>query len=86
MSKNERSSPVKARVSPPRPPDLRIRRTQERLGASLIALIQEKTIDRVTVQEVLERAHVGRSTFYVHYRDKDDLLRIQLEHILEMGS
>ena len=86
MSKNERSSPVKARVSPPRPPDLRIRRTRERLGAALIALIQEKTMDRVTVQEVLERARVGRSTFYVHYRDKDDLLLSQLEHFLEMVS
>ncbi|MGA2596753.1 MAG: TetR/AcrR family transcriptional regulator, partial [Bryobacteraceae bacterium] len=36
--------------------DLRIRRTRERLGAALIALIEEKAIDEVTVQEVLDRA------------------------------
>jgi len=49
-------------------------------------LIQEKPIDDVTVQEVLDRASVGRSTFYLHYRDKDDLLLSQFEEFLEMMS
>jgi AcrR family transcriptional regulator len=66
--------------------DLRIRRTRERLGAALIALIEEKAIDEVTVQEVLDRAKVGRSTFYVHYQDKDDLFLSQLEDGLQMWS
>ena len=35
------------------------------------------------MQEVLDRALVGRSTFYLHYRDKDDLLLSQLEMFLE---
>ena len=35
--------------------------------------MQEKTFVEITVQEVLYRADVGRSTFYAHYRDKDDL-------------
>src|SRR5713101_6928294 len=69
-----------------RKPDQRIRRTCERLGSALVALIQEKPIDDVTVQEVLDRASVGRSTFYLHYRDKDDLLLSQLEKFLEMMS
>ncbi len=38
------------------------------------------------MQEVLDRAGVGRSTFYVHYRDKDDLLLSQLEMFLEVMS
>lgn len=69
-----------------RKPDQRIRRTCERLGSALVALIQEKPIDKVTVQEVLDRASVGRSTFYLHYRDKDDLLLSQFETFLEMMS
>jgi len=40
----------------------------------------------VTVQEVLDRAGVGRSTFYLHFRDKDDLLLSQLEKFLETMS
>jgi AcrR family transcriptional regulator len=66
--------------------DLRIRRTRERLGAALIALIEEKAIEDVTVGEVLDRAKVGRSTFYVHYQDKDDLLLSQFEDGLQMWS
>jgi AcrR family transcriptional regulator len=74
------------RLSDQRKPDQRIRRTCERLGSALVALIQEKSIDDVTVQEVLDRASVGRSTFYLHYRDKDDLLLSQLEKFLETMS
>ena len=49
-------------------------------------LIQEKPIDEITVQEVLDRASVGRSTFYLHFKDKDDLLFAQLEQFLERMS
>jgi AcrR family transcriptional regulator len=69
-----------------RKPDQRIRRTCERLGSALVALIQETPIDAVTVQEVLDRASVGRFTFYLHYRDKDDLLLSQFEKFLETMS
>ena len=86
MSRNERSSAVKKDAKRGRKPDRRIRRTHERLGSALTALIQEKPIDEVTVQEVLDRAGVGRSTFYVHYRDKDDLFLSQLEEFLELMS
>jgi AcrR family transcriptional regulator len=46
-----------------------------------LSLIQERGYDRITVQEILERADVGRSTFYAHYRDKDDLLRSGFDDI-----
>jgi AcrR family transcriptional regulator len=82
-----RKQQVKQRRKPDRRMvDQRIRRTCERLGSALVALIQERPIDDVTVQEVLDRASVGRSTFYLHYRDKDDLLLSQLEKFLEMMS
>src|ERR1700731_4859031 len=90
MSRNERSSQENAgqnrREKQPRKPDARIRRTHERLGSALVELIQEKPIDDVTVQEVLDRASVGRSTFYLHFSDKNDLLLSQLEKFLEQMS
>lgn len=53
--------------------DRRVRRTRDSLGDALVALMQEKPYGEITVQEVLERADVGRSTFYSHFSDKDDL-------------
>lgn len=69
-----------------RKPDARVKRTHDQLGYALIELIQEKPINDVTVQDVLDRSGVGRSTFYLHYRDKDDLLVSQLEMFLEHMS
>ena len=63
-----------------------MRRTRDLLGRALIELIVEKPVNEVTVQDVLDRSGVGRSTFYLHYRDKDDLLVSQLEMFLEMMS
>jgi len=63
------------------PTDRRVRRTQDLLRRALLALIQEKGYDRITVQDILDRADIGRSTFYGHYRDKDDLLRAGFEDI-----
>lgn len=69
-----------------RKPDARVRRTCTRLGMALLELILEKPINNVTVQDVLDRAGVGRSTFYQHFRGKDDLLVSQLEAFLETMS
>jgi AcrR family transcriptional regulator len=54
--------------------DRRVRRTRRLLREALLALIVEKGYDHVTVQDVLDRADVGRATFYAHFTDKDDLL------------
>ena len=90
MSTNERSRSQGAgsrkQEKRRRKPDERIRRTHERLGKALVKLIQEKPLDEVTVQEVLDRSSVGRSTFYLHFRNKDDLLLSQLEEFLETMS
>jgi len=63
------------------PTDRRVRRTRELLRRALLSLIQEKGYYRITVQDILDRADVGRSTFYAHYQDKDDLLRAGFEDI-----
>ena len=54
--------------------DRRVEKTQRALHEALIALIREKDYDEIAVREILDRANVGRSTFYTHYRDKDELL------------
>lgn len=54
--------------------DRRVRRTRNELHRALIELLTEKGYDRVSVRDILDRADVGRSTFYHHFRDKDDLL------------
>lgn len=69
-----------------RSPDKRALRTRKLLGDAFLMLIHEKPIEDVTVQDVLERTGVGRSTFYLHFRDKNDLLLCQLEMFLEFMS
>lgn len=54
--------------------DRRLRRTHQSLVNALVARIQAHGYDAVTVSDVLNDADVGRSTFYTHYRNKDDLL------------
>ena len=66
--------------------DARVRRTRDALGDALIALMQEKPFETITVQDVLDRAHVSRSTFYSHYSDKDDLLMSDAEEFFEALS
>jgi AcrR family transcriptional regulator len=58
----------------PKNEDRRVRRTREVLRRALIDLILDKGYGNVTVQDILDRADVGRSTFYAHYQSKDDLL------------
>ena len=55
-------------------PDRRIQRTRQLLQDALVSLILEKGYQKITIQDIIDRANVGRSTFYSHYRDKDDLL------------
>ncbi len=49
-------------------------RTRRTLREALVALLGERGWDDVTVQHVCDRADVGRSTFYLHFADKEDLL------------
>src|ERR1700680_857199 len=63
--------------------DGRIRRTRDHLGDALMKLALEKPFDKITVQNVLDRAGISRSTFYVHYNDKDDLFMSDLDEFFE---
>jgi AcrR family transcriptional regulator len=53
--------------------DRRVARTRALLQDALIALIPEFGYTAITVEDICEKANVGRSTFYTHYTGKDDL-------------
>ncbi len=63
--------------------DRRIQRTRQLLQDALIALILEKGYDKITVQDIIDHANIGRSTFYAHYLDKDDLMESSVEKLKE---
>jgi AcrR family transcriptional regulator len=54
--------------------DRRIQKTRKALNEALLVLMEKKKYEWITIQDILDRANVGRSTFYLHYRDKDELL------------
>lgn len=62
--------------------DSRAVRTRGELASALIALMHEKGFDDISVQEICERAQVGRSTFYAHFQDKNELF---IRHTVAFG-
>lgn len=63
-------------------PDRRVQKTQRSLRDALLGLAREKPYDSIAVKEVLDRATVGRSTFYAHFSGKDDLLESGIREML----
>ena len=53
--------------------DRRVKRTCELLQKALMGLIRARNYDAITVQDIVDRANIGRTTFYSHYDCKDDL-------------
>ena len=66
---------------PQKIPDRRVQKTRKLLQEALIDLVAEKGYESVTIQEVLDRANVGRSTFYAHFPDKEHLLHSILDRL-----
>ena len=63
--------------------DRRVVRTREALGGALVELMRARRFDDITVQQVLDRAGVGRATFYSHFRNKHDLLLSDAERFFD---
>jgi AcrR family transcriptional regulator len=61
----------------------RIQRTRQLLQTALLQLIEEKGYDAISIQDITEKANLGRSTFYLHYPSKDALL---LDHHAEFAT
>ena len=55
--------------------DTRVQFTKHILSKTLISLLKEKPISKITVREICDRAGLNRGTFYLHYRDPEDLLK-----------
>jgi AcrR family transcriptional regulator len=59
--------------------DRRIQRTQQLLRGALLSLIREKGFEALSVKDIIDRANVGRATFYAHFDNKEDLLASGIE-------
>jgi AcrR family transcriptional regulator len=84
MSKNQGSSVQKNQERAQRhTKDRRVMRTRKLLLDSLMELMLEKGYEHITVQNIIDHANVGRSTFYAHFLDKQDLLQSGIDHLKE---
>ena len=63
--------------------DRRVHRSQQLIRNALFSLIQEKGFEAISVQDIIDRADVGRATFYAHFDSKEDLLVSGFEHLRE---
>ncbi len=63
--------------------DRRVLRTKGMLSEALFALIIERGYESITVQDIAERANIGRATFYLHYHDKEQLLEDSLLTLMD---
>jgi AcrR family transcriptional regulator len=76
--RNRTSGPIR-----PEARDRRVLRTKASLRSALIDLAHEKPYDSIAVKEILDRANIGRSTFYTHFQDKDELLASGIDEMLQ---
>ncbi|MGW6145396.1 TetR/AcrR family transcriptional regulator [Streptomyces sp. NPDC055140] len=63
--------------------DRRTRRTRRNLSDALVVLVLERGFSSLTVEDITERADVGRATFYSHFRDREDLFARVTADLLE---
>lgn len=61
--------------------DRRVQKTKYAIYQALSTLMEEKKYGNITVQEIIDRANVGRSTFYTHFETKDELLNSLIDNI-----
>jgi AcrR family transcriptional regulator len=61
--------------------DRRVRRTRDAIRSALMQLMTEKGYEAVTVADIIARADIGRSTFYTHFTDKQQVLHDSLDDL-----
>jgi len=63
--------------------DRRIKRTKTAIYSAFTQLLLEKKYYKITIQEIIDLANIGRSTFYSHFETKDELLKAMCTNIFE---
>lgn len=63
--------------------DRRVQRTRKLLQDALMSLILEEGYDAISIQDITDEANLGRATFYLHFKDKDELLLEVMAHFIE---
>lgn len=84
MNENAEVVRKEAKTMPQNDLDRRVQKTRKLLQDALIELVAEKGYETITIQEILDKANVGRSTFYAHFQDKDQLLHSILDRVDEL--
>src|SRR5947209_15819505 len=82
-SSGKRTKQAAASGKAARRADPRARRTRGSLAGALMKLMRQKPFAEITVQNVLDEAGIGRSTFYEHYRGKEDLFLSDIDEFFE---
>ncbi len=63
--------------------DRRQTKTRKAVFKAFVELLEEKGYPSITIQDIIDRADIGRSTFYSHFETKDDLLNVLCENIFD---
>ncbi|HXW82729.1 MAG TPA: helix-turn-helix domain-containing protein, partial [Acidimicrobiales bacterium] len=63
--------------------DRRVRRTERALREAFVSLVLERGYDKVSVEDITERADVARATFYAHFASKEELLTVVFNQLVD---
>jgi AcrR family transcriptional regulator len=66
--------------------DVRFQRVENLIHNAIIELLYEKSFNQITVEDICQKAQISRSGFYLHYKDKDDLIEQYVQNIISTGT